>query len=100
MSQALASLPASTLGSNGSLGAPPPRSARVFAFEYRQVGLPASVRDRVFVLTSNAVIGPPSPLKPAATRREWIVAPRYKVRPTTSMVIAAVSENFSKGGPR
>ncbi len=84
MSQALASLPASTLGSNGSLGAPPPRSARVCASEYRQVGLPASVRDRVFVLTSNAVIGLPSPLKPAAT----------------SMVIAAVSENFSKGGPR
>ncbi|MGW5456363.1 hypothetical protein [Nocardia sp. NPDC003979] len=99
MSQALAPLPASTLGSNGSLGAPP-RSARVCAAEYRQAGLPASVRDRVFVLTSNAVIELPSPLKHAATRREWIVAPRYNLRPTTSMVIAAVSENFSKGGPR
>lgn len=98
MSQALAPLSASTLGSNGSLGAP--RSARVCASEYRQVGLPASVRDRVFVLTSNALIGLPSPLKPAATRREWILAPRYKLRPTTSMVIAVVSENFSKGGPR
>ncbi|MFF0546590.1 hypothetical protein ACFYTF_27505 [Nocardia thailandica] len=54
----------------------------------------------MFVLTSNAVIELPSPLKHAATRREWIVAPRYNLRPTTSMVIAAVSENFSKGGPR
>ncbi|GEM29075.1 hypothetical protein NN3_00820 [Nocardia neocaledoniensis NBRC 108232] len=57
------------------------------------------MRNRVFVQTSNAVIGLPSPLKPAATRREWIVAPRFKLRPTTSMVIAAVIEILSKGGP-